>query len=239
MPPSRARIRRLVAAVLRGRPRQAQWGRSAATITRANTLEAYEEVFGAANLLEEYLSQPRLEFYDEVANVVARLQPSCLLDAGCGTGHLLRAVVDRIPPPERVVGIDQTWAGVAQLASLVPTAEAIVGDVFDLPFENASFDVVLCTEVLEHVRGPELLLAELTRVCRPAGTLVLTVPDGEIDDYEGHVNFWSASDLAEFVGTAGEATVTRLDGGDLLALVHTRDANSSGEASHVLLNPPE
>lgn len=229
MRPSRARISRLMWAVLRGRPRRAQWGRAAGAITSANTREAYEEVFGAANLLKEYLSPARRKFYDEIARVVADLRPRSLLDAGCGTGHLLRAVMDRIPPPERVVGIDQTQSGIAHLASMVPTAEAVVGDVFELPYENDTFDVVLCTEVLEHVHAPELLLAELVRVCRQSGTLVLTVPDGEVDEYEGHVNFWSAFEFAAFVGTAGEAEVTRLDGGDLLALVHTPGETSSSQ----------
>jgi ubiquinone/menaquinone biosynthesis C-methylase UbiE len=190
--------------------------------SRANTLEAYESVFNAPELLKQYLDKSRREFYDEVADVVAVLHPRFLLDAGCGTGHLLRAVMDRIAPPERVVGLDQTKAGVAHLASLLPVAEAVIGDAFDLPFEDSSFDVVLCTEVLEHVRQPESLLAELTRVCRPAGTLVLTVPDGDTDDYEGHVNFWSENEFAKFVGSAGEAMVRRLRGGDLLALVQVR-----------------
>jgi SAM-dependent methyltransferase len=45
-----------------------------------------------------------------------------------------------------------------------------------LPFEDAAFDHVLCTEVLEHVPDPETLLREIARVLRPGGSLVLTVP---------------------------------------------------------------
>jgi SAM-dependent methyltransferase len=44
------------------------------------------------------------------------------------------------------------------------------------PFDNATFDHVLCVEVLEHVPDPAALLSEIRRVLRPAGTLVLTVP---------------------------------------------------------------
>jgi ubiquinone/menaquinone biosynthesis C-methylase UbiE len=210
---------RMIAAARRVRRFRARRRRMAANLTRANTLQAYEEVFGSPELLVEYLDPARRAFYAEVAEVVADLEPRWLCDAGCGTGHLLRAVIDRVSPPERVVGVDQTRAGIAQLALNVPSAEGIVGDVFELPFEDGSFDVVLCTEVLEHVVRPRPLLAELARVCRTGGTLVLTVPDGAIDDWEGHVNFWSAAEFAAFVGTVGEASVRRLNGGDLLGLV--------------------
>jgi SAM-dependent methyltransferase len=45
-----------------------------------------------------------------------------------------------------------------------------------IPFEDASFDHILCTEVLEHVEDPASLIAEMSRVLRPGGTIVVTVP---------------------------------------------------------------
>jgi SAM-dependent methyltransferase len=48
------------------------------------------------------------------------------------------------------------------------------GKVF--PFESASFDAVLCNQVLEHVFNPDEFLSEIARVLRPGGTLLLTVP---------------------------------------------------------------
>lgn len=45
-----------------------------------------------------------------------------------------------------------------------------------LPFKDGVFDIVLCTEVMEHVREPDLLLREICRVLRPGGHLVLTTP---------------------------------------------------------------
>ena len=50
----------------------------------------------------------------------------------------------------------------------------IVGDIHDLPFEDESFDFVLCTEVLEHVEDPQKAITELYRVLRPGGRCVLT-----------------------------------------------------------------
>ncbi|MBI5502665.1 MAG: methyltransferase domain-containing protein [Deltaproteobacteria bacterium] len=53
-----------------------------------------------------------------------------------------------------------------------------VSDILRLPVEDGSFDVVLCTEVLEHVPDPEGAVRELARVLRHGGTLLLTAPLG-------------------------------------------------------------
>lgn len=50
----------------------------------------------------------------------------------------------------------------------------IVGDIHDLPFKDEEFDVVLCVEVLEHVLDPRKAIAEMKRVLKKGGTLILT-----------------------------------------------------------------
>lgn len=48
---------------------------------------------------------------------------------------------------------------------------------YDLPFEDAEFDLVLCFETVEHFSQPELLISELGRVTKPGGTMILTTPN--------------------------------------------------------------
>src|SRR5262245_5291852 len=82
---------------------------TAESITRANTLEAYEQVYGSDRMLAEVLVPGRLEFYEEVAAICARLEPRRIVDVGCGTGHVLRFLVDRLETiPELVVGVDRS-----------------------------------------------------------------------------------------------------------------------------------
>jgi SAM-dependent methyltransferase len=69
----------------------------------------------------------------------------------------------------------------------------IVGDLCALPVEDASFDAVLCTEVLEHVATPELAARELCRVLRPSGSLLVTVPFVAQLHEEPHDHFRYAS----------------------------------------------
>jgi SAM-dependent methyltransferase len=100
-----------------------------------------------------------------------------VLDVGCGLQpyrHMLgRGVTD-------YVGVDRV--GELTQPTVVGTAEA-------LPVPDASFDVVLCTMVLEHVRDPRRVLGEVRRVLVPNGRVVLTVP-GVWPTHEAPHDYW-------------------------------------------------
>jgi 2-polyprenyl-3-methyl-5-hydroxy-6-metoxy-1,4-benzoquinol methylase len=194
--------------------------RSVKNLTRMNTRQAYEAVYGGADLLAEYLGPERVRFYEEVATVCARLEPSRLIDVGCGTGDLLAAIVSRLPAIEEVVGVDHTEAGLARLSELVPTAGRICGDLFEIDLPSRPFDLVVCTEVLEHLDRPDEALLILSGLCSEDGNVLITVPDGEQDSFEGHVNFWGEEAFRDLVSRYGRADVTRIEGGrTLMALL--------------------
>lgn len=69
--------------------------------------------------------------------------------------------------------VTQDWPGSEHAGA---RGSAIVADLHALPVADASFDAVLCTEVLEHVAEPERVVAELRRVLRPGAPLLVTVP---------------------------------------------------------------
>lgn len=193
--------------------------RSVGNVALSNTREAFDEIYGTPGLREEYLEEARLAFYGEVGEICAELGPRRIIDVGCGTGHLLAAIVGRIPPPQRIVGVDFSTAAIERLRLLLPEAEGFVGDIFELPFPESCFDTVVCTEVLEHLDDPGGALAVLRYLCEPGGHILITVPDGERDSYAGHVNFWSFDEFAGFVSDVGSSTVRRTRGGDLVAIV--------------------
>jgi SAM-dependent methyltransferase len=92
-----------------------------------------------------------------------------LLDVGCGNSpfrHLLS------PATSRYQGVDV--AAAANFGYKNPDTVYYDGHV--LPFPDASFDAVLCTEVLEHIADPAETIREIHRVLKPAGRLVLTIP---------------------------------------------------------------
>jgi SAM-dependent methyltransferase len=197
--------------------------RSAAALTTKNTLPAYNRVYGRDRLLDEYLSNERLEFYEELAAIFAPLGPKRIIDVGCGTGHLLRFIVDRMTVfPERIVGVDHSEAGIRRARELLPSATWIVADLYDV-FLKDHFDLVLCTEVLEHLHEPTPAVDVLCRLCASGGRVALTVPDGAQDSWEGHVNFWDEDDLQGFLAPHGLVGIDRVeDGGVLLAWLAPR-----------------
>jgi SAM-dependent methyltransferase len=89
-----------------------------------------------------------------------------LLDAGCGSKPYRRLFT-----VSEYVGLDID-SPVARQRGVADVFYA--GKVF--PFESASFDAVLCNQVLEHVFNPDEFLSEIARVLRPGGKLLLTVP---------------------------------------------------------------
>jgi 2-polyprenyl-3-methyl-5-hydroxy-6-metoxy-1,4-benzoquinol methylase len=57
------------------------------------------------------------------------------------------------------------------------TSERVVGSILEMPFKKNTFDVVTCSEVIEHVTDPQKAIAEMYRVLKPGGILFLTTPN--------------------------------------------------------------
>jgi 2-polyprenyl-3-methyl-5-hydroxy-6-metoxy-1,4-benzoquinol methylase len=186
-------------------------------IAKRNTLRAYNRIYRSDELLDQYLAPERLAFYREVANKCADLAPRRIIDVGCGTGHLLRVLVESLPvPPQHVVGVDRSTAGIRRARELLPNAQWIACDLHRIPRSGARYDLVLCTEVLEHVSMPRRAVEVLREVCAPGGRVALTVPDGAQDSWEGHVNFWTEDELREFLEPEGLIELERIQGGNVL-----------------------
>ena len=101
------------------------------------------------------------------------------LDAGCGTGALAFALA---PSVAEVVGVDTRADYLDAGRETAPANVRFVeGDVTELPFDYASFDLACCHRVLHHVHRPELAVSELARVTRAGGRLFIADQLGSID----------------------------------------------------------
>lgn len=106
-----------------------------------------------------------------------------ILDLGCGQGrHALQAyVTDRVHAvgldmnPNRLSEARRQLEGLAQ-DDPERRLSFLVGDGMKLPFSDASFDKVICAEVLEHLHDYERVVAEVRRILRPGGVLAVSVP---------------------------------------------------------------
>ena len=80
----------------------------------------------------------------------------------------------------------------------------IVCDIIDMPLENESVDVVLCSEVFEHLKNPILAIKEFDRILKPDGKLILTAPVCCLSHmapyfyYNGFSEYWYREHLKDF-----------------------------------------
>ncbi len=100
-----------------------------------------------------------------------------ILDAGSGTGQFATRLHARLPQA-RITGIDILPERIAPLrAQMTPGLTFALGDIFQLDFDDATFDLVACRHVLQSIPEPERALAELARVIRPGGRIHLLAED--------------------------------------------------------------
>jgi SAM-dependent methyltransferase len=121
-----------------------------------------------------------------VTGAIERLAPppgARILDVGCGSGRML----DELARWGSVSGLDAEHAGVAAARSR-GHEDVRLGVAEELPWPDGAFDLVTCLDVIEHTPDDGRTLAELRRVTRPGGHLLVTVP--------AHPRLWSSHDVA-------------------------------------------
>ena len=160
-------------------------------------------------------------FFAELRTIVEPLRPESVLDAGCGEGETIARLRDVLG--DRVAAIDILEECVAFTSDRLPFVDVRRASVYELPFEDASFDLVLSLEVLEHLGSPATALRELGRVARR--DLVLSVPYEpyfrlgsllrgkyvrQLGNHPEHVNHWNRRSFPALLGSHYEAVENRV-----------------------------
>lgn len=146
------------------------------------------------SLLHHFLFRPSyVALMEEIARWhAARGRPFRVLDIGCGTGELA-AMLARSDWPVQVVGLDyspamcQAAGEKIEQAGLGARASFVAADSEFLPFSDASFDFVTCSNSFHHYPHQQNVVYGIRRVLRPGGCFVLI--DGFRDNVIGWVTF--------------------------------------------------
>jgi 2-polyprenyl-3-methyl-5-hydroxy-6-metoxy-1,4-benzoquinol methylase len=173
-------------------------------LTEDNSAEGYDQLWGDKSNLETFRAEAdhvrdklTVEIVDHIEKYIR--QDAKVVDIGCGVGDLLIEVSKRFPEVA-VHGLDFSAKAVEGARSVLPKGEFKQFVIENsLPYTPESFDLVFCTDVLEHLENPKLIASELVRICRPEGLVVIVVPDGEVDQFFGHYWFWNEQSLAELL----------------------------------------
>jgi 2-polyprenyl-3-methyl-5-hydroxy-6-metoxy-1,4-benzoquinol methylase len=169
-------------------------------IVKQNTSQAFDAFWLSRWAKDNYMGPSRLAYMQWLADAIREMSDGPVLDVGCGDGTLLDLLGEG-------VGVD--YSRVAVHLTRRRGFEAHLSDATSLPFGDGAFPCVVCVETLEHVDDPAAVARELMRVS--GDLIVLSVPDGEIDTWDGHKHFFKKDDFAALFSGCRVGVVRKKD----------------------------
>lgn len=157
------------------------------SIENVNSLNASKEYWEKAKASDAAFINSIYEDLLALAKIEDNLQ---IADVGCGTGVLVDKLRKQFPNSQ-IQGFDFSEAKIEQCRMHFDyEREAFsVHDIYN-PLSKKR-DILIATEVLEHLEQPGIALRNLISGLNPSGRIFLTVPNGREDTFFGHINFWS------------------------------------------------
>jgi 2-polyprenyl-3-methyl-5-hydroxy-6-metoxy-1,4-benzoquinol methylase len=171
----------------------------------------FYDKYGTKNLIERFLVR---RFTETVRSFVDQSRPTCVLEIGCGEGHLLAALD---APGRSLDGIDLCEETIAEARGQYgdrPNFTFETGDIYALQLSK-QYDLIVCCEVLEHLPRPVEALEILASI--GARNVIVSVPREpiwrmmniargkylrDLGNTPGHVNHWSATGFQRFVASS-------------------------------------
>ncbi|MCB1744574.1 MAG: class I SAM-dependent methyltransferase, partial [Gammaproteobacteria bacterium] len=149
-----------------------------------------------------------------VSQTIAAQTDPILLDIGSGTGHLLQIIHERLPALE-AIGVEYSQEGVEIGRRAVPSATFVQADLLQPQSQSLIGDrlatVATCSEVLEHVDDPSLLMRTASAFLGSGAIVHVTVPGGPMSAFDhaiGHRQHFTPESLSRVMEAAGYETVS-------------------------------
>ncbi len=184
---------------------------------RHDTAERHLRKYRNQNPIHRFVLR---RFFDRVAAEIVQMQPKSVLEFGCGEGLFLREVMQRGVVFDDYIGLDLREDALETARSLHPHRRFERTDLLHWSEPGGGFDLVIASQVLEHLPDPGRTLERLAELC--SGRLLLTVPSEpwfrvvnllrgrdlrRLGNHPEHVNLWTFSGFRNFV--AGHADGVR------------------------------
>ena len=148
-----------------------------------------DTIWSQEGFVTKYLSKERLQFYNAVRDCITNRADihtvTLVVDVGRGPAYMLKLIAE-LNPEARLVGLDFSNEVLKVASDICPSATLKKHDVYEELGEK--FDLVACSELLEHLDYPSKALDQLAS---SALSIVLTVPNGRKDNFQRHISFWS------------------------------------------------
>lgn len=143
-----------------------------------NTISYYDTRWGNESCADTAPNPERVRVVvDRFVTTCAARERVTALDVGCGNGWILAAIDEACGMRAELFGIEPSPVGVINARRRVPRAQIEVGTLGSVEF-GRRFDIVVCSEVLEHIDDQATFIRVLSETVAPGGTLILTTPNG-------------------------------------------------------------
>lgn len=148
----------------------------------------------SSNPLKKFFTE---NFFNAFLKQIEGLNIETVLDVGCGEGFTLKKLEEK-GIGKKLLGIDSSKEAIDLGKKQYPSLDLNLGDIFNIKAKDKSFDLVICTEVLEHLKEPDKAIRELKRVSKKF--IILSVPHEpffKLFNFTqwgkdiGHINNWS------------------------------------------------
>lgn len=173
------------------------------------------------NLFQNY-SRKHVHFYDEEVCVLLEsglalmnrvVEKPSIIDLGCGDGRLVFALYERglLKKAGEIVGVEISESRIERLIKELPFVKGIVSDALNVKESpDSSFDFIICSQLIEHVKNDDMLILEIKRLLKGGGLAYISsvikkwygvyfyFKDGSFKLDPTHVREYSSMD--EFVG---------------------------------------
>lgn len=173
-----------------------------------------------------YLNVDRLKFYEEVLDELSEKKYKLpAIDIGIGSGEFMGRLSERFKIDSHLLyGVDLSIYGLLLVAKKNKIFHLTRSSADELDFYKPGFfGLTIIMETLEHLENPKKTLRSVIEMTHKGGLIIITIPDGTTDTWEGHLNRWSTRAFSKFVNDNGRGTKIvkqkKLDGGDLLFLL--------------------
>jgi len=167
-----------------------------------NSKEGLNEFYSDEETVKSYLDPA---FYDRLIDLLRShgvdYDRKHVADVGCGIGGLLKTLKRRFQP-QSLTGFEYSEKALDIARAEVPGVEFCYFDVYE--GSTRRFDVIFCIEVIEHLLHPDKALRNVVGMLADSGVALVTVPNGRVDTFDGHINFWSPESWQVFLGQTCE-----------------------------------